>query len=65
LLVKSGYDLESNYESEKINNFKLPEVHREIGPEIALTVFWLSPSPSSLTLQPFGKIFPSASAKNS
>ncbi len=32
LLVKSGYDLESNYESEKINNFKLPEVHREIGP---------------------------------
>ncbi|SSC09273.1 PilL [bacterium endosymbiont of Bathymodiolus sp. 5 South] len=32
LLVKSGYDLDSNYESEKINNFKLPEVHREIGP---------------------------------
>jgi hypothetical protein len=26
------YDLDSNYESEKINNFKLPEVHREIGP---------------------------------
>jgi hypothetical protein len=32
LLVKSGYDLDSNYESEKISNFKLPEVHREIGP---------------------------------
>jgi len=32
LLVKSGYDLNSNYESEKISNFQLPEVHREIGP---------------------------------
>jgi type IV pili sensor histidine kinase/response regulator len=102
LLVKSGYDLDSNYESEKISNFKLPEVHREIGPiplkraikvllgpawdlqvdeisrsiqivqiddlsrfkssDIALTVFWCSPSPSNLTFQPFGKIFPSASA---
>ncbi|WP_369177860.1 hypothetical protein [Candidatus Thiodubiliella endoseptemdiera] len=32
LLIKSGYNLNSNYESEKINNFQLPEVHREIGP---------------------------------
>jgi type IV pili sensor histidine kinase/response regulator len=51
LLVKSGYDLESNYESEKINNFKLPEVHREIGPiplKRAIKVL-LGPASSSKT----------------
>lgn len=32
LLISSGYTLDSNYEAEKINNFKLPQVHRKIGP---------------------------------
>ena len=32
LLLKSGYKLNPNYESEKINNFELPKVHRELGP---------------------------------
>jgi hypothetical protein len=74
-VLKSGYDLDSNYESEKISNFKLPEVHREIGPiplkraiKVLLGPAWdlqVDEIPSNLTFQPFGKIFPSASAKNS
>ena len=32
LLLKSGYELDNNYESEKISHFRLPEVHRSIGP---------------------------------
>jgi len=32
LLIQSGYKLDSNYEAEKIGNFRLPKVHREIGP---------------------------------
>jgi type IV pili sensor histidine kinase/response regulator len=32
LLEQSGFTLNNNYEAEKINNFKLPFVHREIGP---------------------------------
>lgn len=32
LLRQSGYKLDNNYEAAKIGNFKLPKVHREIGP---------------------------------
>ncbi len=32
LLIQSGYTLNSNYEAERIGNFALPKVHREIGP---------------------------------
>jgi conjugative transfer region protein (TIGR03748 family) len=32
LLLRSGYTLDANYEADKINNFKLPAVHKSIGP---------------------------------